>query len=262
MFKLFKKKSPKVAILEDLSRISIGKGAINLGEKLSKYQLSIVLEVIHSEILNKKLIGKLVGQKGWFLPDADNLLTQCWSNLLKGAIDLSKVSKEWGGLGNKRVYLALEEFAKEKKQTEPIFSRSSDTLFLNSYLSQEFLNSINFFNFEIGVEFSKVLEYVSLPKDQKTLFENYVIKLMSEKKSEYKLGGDGMIRKITDLDFSVNEWIAELFENQKEILYDKLSQKFGVDSEMVGKIILDLISKKELQTITNYPLDEKIVKKD
>lgn len=261
MFKFLKKKSPQEAIREDLSKIEIGHKAINLGEPLSKYDRDILLDVLQQEIDAGKLKGKLVGRKGWFLPGANNLLDQAWSKLMRGGIDLEKTSKEWGGLGNKRVFIALEELGREKKQNDPIFSRSGDIIYLNSYLAQQLINAYNSYNFDEGVQFEKIMETVSMPPDHKPIFEKFAQNKMQEAKFDYRLGSDGMVRKVGELPHLVNDAIAQQFEENSQVLYSDLGDKFGVGNDVIGKIILDLIDQKELEDITNYPLDEKIVKK-
>ncbi len=249
------RKTPEEKILFELEKLNLNVPSIMFTEKFEKMDPSIIMKVIQNEVDKGKITGKFVGKKGWFLFDAQKKLEEIWEKLNKGPIDLSKASSEWGGFGNKRVFMATEDFGKSKKINEPIFTRKGDLLFLNSYVMQTWNDAVNRFDLtEMEITFDKIVE--NMDSKHKEITSDIIQTSLKSKNSELLLGQDKIVRRRTGIENSISDYINSHIENsEKELHYQVVSEKFGIIEDEIAQIVLQLIDKKLIGNITNYPTD-------
>ena len=179
----------------------------------------------------------------------------------KGAINLNDISSEWGNFGNKRVFIAIEEFGKTKKLSDPIFTRKNELLFLNSQIIQKWNDAVNRFDLtEAETSFDKIIE--NMDSTHKEIATGIIKASLKTKNSEILLGQDNIVRRRTGIENYISEHINLHFENSiGDLHYDIIGENFGLSFEEIAQIVLQLIENKSIENITNYPTDGFIKKR-
>lgn len=249
------RKSPEEKVLFELEKLNLKVPSIMFTEKMEKMDPTVIMKVIQNEVEKGKITGQFIGKKGWFLFDAQKKLEEVWEKLNQGPIDLGELSTAWGAIGNKRVFIALEEFGKSKKMNQPIFTRKSDLLFLNSYIIQSWNDAVNRYDLtEMEITFDKILE--NMGGDDKEIVADIIRTSLKSKNSELLLGQDNIIRRRVGIENSISDYINSHIENSdKELYYQLIGEKFGIFEEEIAQIVLQLIDGKLIENITNYPTD-------
>ncbi|OLS26858.1 MAG: hypothetical protein HeimC2_13910 [Candidatus Heimdallarchaeota archaeon LC_2] len=255
------KKSPEEKILQEIDKLDLNTPSIMFTEKLPNFDADLVFKVIQSQVNKGKFQGKFIGRKGWFLFNAGIKLDEVWLKLNKGAVNLGEISAEWGEFGNKRVFIAIEEFGKSKKLNEPIFTRKNDLLLLNSYIIQKWNDAVNKFDLDEGeINFDKILE--NMESTYKDMAAEIIQTSLKSKNSELLLGQDNIVRRRTGIDIYIAEHINSHMENNGvDLHYVLIGHKFGMNDEEIAQIVLQLIENKSIENITNYPTDGFIKKR-
>lgn len=255
------RKSPEEKILLEIEKLDLNTPSIMFTDKLENFDTNLVINVIQSQVENGRLQGEFVGRKGWFLFDAKNKLDQVWQKMNKGAVNLGEISAIWGNIGNKRVFIAIEEYGKSKKLNEPIFTRKNDLLFLNSYVIQKWNDAVNKFDLDEGeINFDKILE--NMESTYKEMAAEIIQTSLKSKNSELLLGQDNIVRRRTGIDIYIAEHInSHMEKNGVDLHYVLIGDKFGMNDEEIAQIVLQLIENKSIENITNYPTDGFIKKR-
>ncbi|MHA2032327.1 MAG: hypothetical protein ACW99Q_23380 [Candidatus Kariarchaeaceae archaeon] len=258
--KKFSKKTPHQKIIEEIREKPINQPSILFTDLFPKTDVNVIIEAINELIKTKEIDGKFIGNKSWFLFEASEKLETVWDQLLSGSIDLNKISEQWGNFGNKRVYMALEEFASMKKIQAPIFTRKGNNLLLHSFILQEWRDAANKFDIdETDISFNKIIEQIN-SKYREMAIE--IIKESTKKdNSELLIGSDDIVRRRSGILIHIADYINLTLINSNDALtYQNISEKLGLSEEEVSNMILQLIEGKSIENITNYPVDG-IIKK-
>jgi hypothetical protein len=248
--KIFRK-DPLEALNEALVNITIDDKAINLFELLPNHDKNLIIKTI-----NEKYTGLFIGKQGWFLPEAQEKLSNIWDKLIKGPINLGDTGKKWG-LNEKRVYLSLQLRAKEMNILEPVFIRGDKILFLHSYIKQIWVDTLSTIDYEEENSLNMLLNNSSIDRKYMDIFEKEVLKLLKLSKSEFALGDDEIIRKKELIPEYIEERIPDLWKEGKTMLtYEEIGILYGLSNDETSNIIKDLSENNLLKNTTNYPLDE------
>lgn len=250
---------PREDIRSKLLELEIGSKAIELPQNIGyEDKFSLVTEIGSELIENGKLSGQLVGRKGWFLPQADKKLKQVWNEIEKGPINLEEISDLWG-LNEKRVFIALNDYAETKEYEEPYFHREGMILYLNAYLQKSWFDALAAYDDEDTIEFDHVISNAKVKSETKKILREKAKEWLKDQSSTYILGDDGIIRRREDLNELVSKRVnKELEQGANEIKYVDLANKYGVSRKTIADILQDLVDSNKITDVTIYPLDEKI----
>lgn len=254
--KKLSRKAPEEKLTEELQSMEFSQASIYFPDLFPKVSLDILLKVLNQFLDNGKIDGKFIGTKGWFLFEANSKYEVIWENLMKGSVNLDEISQDWGNLGQKRVYMALEDYGINKKLSRPIFSRKENMLYLNSFILQKWNDAVNKFDLEEGyVTFEKITSQIN--QEIRDVVIEIAKASMSEDKSELLLGNDDIVRRRNNVSNDMGPYINSTFEEdtKDEISYETIAAKFGLSEDDVSNYILKLIDNGEIENITNYPID-------
>lgn len=250
------RKSPEEKITEDLLVMEFSQASIFFPDKFTKIKLETIVKVVNQLTEDGKLNGEFVGNKGWFLFDSEKRYEEIWDKLLKGPVNLSEISKMWGNFGNKRVFIALENYGSQKKMPEPVFTRKENVVYLNAYILQEWNDAVNKFDLEEDdIAFERITEQVN--SNIRDIVSEIAKASFVERKTDLLLGSDNIVRRRNSINNYLAEYISNALEDSSnsEIHYEEIAVKFGLTEEEVSTSILKLIDDKEIENITNYPID-------
>jgi hypothetical protein len=253
--KLFSK-DPKEKISKKILEMQFGDRAINIVDSFPKQDSKLIRFVIQELIDSGEINGILVGKQGWFLPNGEAKIEQTLNELARGSQNLDTLANDWK-LNKKRVFIALTDYLEKNAQLEQVIIRKKDLIFLQSYLKQEWTNSLAAFEFDNPISYDAVINNAAVPRESKEVLADQVKKWLVEEGSYLVLGNDNLLRKRDDLPIYLAEGIdLKWEEGADKIEFSELAEEYGILREEIHGIIQQLIENKELDNITVYPLDE------
>ena len=254
--KLFNSKSENELIREKLLSLSFDDFAVNLANLIDNENYNLVSEVAKELIQENHLTGVLIGKKSWFLHNGYEKLENIWNKLQYGKIDLDKYADEWK-INQKRVYLAIMDYANFKEVKENEFTRVKGILYLNKFLMDIWYRSISKYTETDEIEFQNIIKNSGLDSHDQEVFANFCKNLLSNNSFRYNIGSDGYIRDYDVISSKILDYIPEYFDNGHDLIkFSHLSEKYGVTIKKVEALISSLIDQNLLKDVTLYATDE------
>ncbi len=215
----------------------------------------ILKQVMERLVAEKKIAGRFVGKKGWFIPgDPTPIFEQILKQIEQEPITVDELSKALK-LSKKRSILALkDELRRKQRINEYIFGE--EKVYSQRYLKQTWEGVLSGKDFvEDEIMYEDILE--ELP--HREIFEGILEKWLSDEKSAVVKLASGRLM-LRDM---VPEMVVEHVKRQWEgganqIMFDEIANEFGLPEEQVTKIILDLVNSNELNDVTVFTTDRMI----
>ena len=212
-------------------------------------------QVMEKLVSEKKIAGRFVGKKGWFIPgDPTPIFEQILKQIEHEPITVDELSKTLK-LSKKRSVLALkDELRRKQRINDYVFGE--DEVYSLKYLRQTWEGVLSGKDF---VEDEIFYEDILGELPHREIFEGILDKWLTDEKSAVVRLGNGRLM-LRDL---VPEMVVEHVKRQweggaKQIMFDEIANEFGLPEDQVTKIILDLVNSNELEDVTVYTTDRMI----
>ncbi len=224
--------------------------AINLYDKFSNFDRELINNIFKEE---KFWDGEFIGNKGWYLPKYHDKMDNIWEELKNGPIDLKIIAKDWG-LNEKRVYIAIEREAKDRKTN---IIRKKMLVFSEGYFLYLWTNIVSTLDTEVETTYDQAINNLKINSEYKKYFTEFITKYLRSDKSSYCIGKDNVIRHKEIIPELIEELIPKKWaEGITELRYEDIADEYGLSLEETRKIIQKLADANKLKNTTNYPMDE------
>ena len=229
--------------------------AVDLHTLDSPVSPDILIEVVDEMCMHGKLDGRLVGKKGWYLPNAKKKLGDLLKNIKREPLEIEDVSKATG-LNKSRSVIAIKDHIKRTQQLSGLIFEKKEKVVSPNYIKDQWKTILNSFDFvEEQIPISEV--YEKLP--DKELFLPIVEEYLKDPKSPVVKNKDGIVLLREMVDELLGEKVKNMWEEgAQEITFEEIADEFGVTNEEASKTILRLVNDGELHDVTVYTADELI----
>ncbi len=215
----------------------------------------VLLQAMEQLVSEKRIQGRFVGKKGWFIPgDPTPQFEQILNKTEKEPVEITEL-QETLKLSPKRSILALKDELQRKQKTND-YLITDDAVFSMKYLRKLWDSAFTKFDLvEDEITFEDVLK--ELP--HKEVFEPLAHEWLRSDKSPIVQMQSGrlMLRSLIP-EMLVDDVKSQWEKGAVQLSFDDLAEKYGVSDEQVTQLILDLVNSGELDDVTVYTTDRMI----
>lgn len=221
----------------------------------SPVEPDILLKVMKDLVASKKIAGRFVGKKGWFIPgDPTPIFEQVVIDLGKGPVMIEDLAKRLK-LSNKRAVLALkDELRRKQKLNDYLFTETQ--IFHLPYLKRLWESRLSAYDL---IEEEVTLEDVLSEIEYSEVFNELVNDWLLHEKSPVVKFKSGRLMHRDEVPDLLIDHVKKIWESGAEkILFEELAVEFGLPEDQVTQLILDLVNKQELTDVTVFTSDRMI----
>jgi hypothetical protein len=217
---------------------------------------NIMMQAMKELIAENKVNGRLVGEKGWFLPVDKTFFDKYFNEINSSPLEIEKITKDFN-LNKKRTIIALKEEARNRqKLNDWIIDDENYKIFNEKYLEKKWKELINTKDFiEDEIFYNDLIN--ELP--HKEVLEPLVEIWISSEKSPVVKHSSGRVYLRSELKELIIEDVKNMWNDGKnEIRFITIADTYGISTTDAGNIILQMVNSNQLEDVTVYAADELI----
>ncbi len=215
----------------------------------------ILLKVMQDLVQSKRIAGRFVGKKGWFIPgDPTPTFNEIIDRVKKEPVSVEEISKRLQ-LSKKRGIIALKDELRRKQKLGEFYFTETYVFHL-PYLKRLWESELSSFDL---IENEVTLEDILEGMDHKEVFEELVEGWLLEEKSPVVRFRNGRLMYREEVPELMIDRVKSIWEGGADsIRFDELAEEFGLPEDQVTQLILDLVNKQELKDVTVFTTDRMI----
>ncbi|RMG21432.1 MAG: hypothetical protein D6732_27255 [Methanobacteriota archaeon] len=213
--------------------------------------LKVMKELVHS----KRIAGRFVGKKGWFIPgDPTPIFNEILEEVRKNPVSIEKISEKLQ-LSKKRSIIALKDELKRKQKLNDYHFTETHVFYL-PYLRRLWESRLSSYDL---LEEEHTLEDILADMEYREVLEELVGDWLVQEKSPVVRFKSGRLMHRDEVPELLIEHVKKRWEEGAEsIHFEDLAEEFGLPEDQVTQLILDLVNKQELHDVTVFTTDRMI----